>query len=114
LWNGGQPTCRAATFQSQDAYGRKKSVCLFGPIKEEKDMNEISAEAKELEWKNIFRIGGVSGLIVTAFFLIDMVVLVAFSPYPATASAWFDLLRTRRLVGILSLDIFVLAGFPFC
>jgi hypothetical protein len=43
-----------------------------------------------------------------------MIVLVVFSPYPETAKDWFDLLQNNRLVGLLSLDILVLAGFPLC
>lgn len=77
-------------------------------------MNEQNTEAKDLEWKRFFRLGGISALIVTAFFLIDMVILMALSPYPATASGWFELLQKNRPVGLLSLDIFVLAGFPLC
>jgi hypothetical protein len=77
-------------------------------------MGEFSTETKDVEWKSIFKIGGISALIVTAFFLIDMIVLVVFSPYPATANGWFVLLQNKRIVGLLSLDIFVLAGFPLC
>jgi hypothetical protein len=77
-------------------------------------MSEHNVEPERTEWQGIFRAGGISALIVTAFFLIDMVVLVAFSPYPETASGWFALLNGRRIAGILSLDIFVLAGFPLC
>jgi hypothetical protein len=84
------------------------------PIKEYYDMAENSIETKDTEWKSIFRIGGISALIVTAFFLIDMIVLVACGPYPQTANGWFVLLQNKRIVGVLSLDIFVLAGFPFC
>jgi hypothetical protein len=77
-------------------------------------MSEYSAETKEVEWKGMFKIGGISAFIVTAFFLIDMIVLVAFRPYPETANGWFVLLQNKRIVGVLSLDILVLAGFPLC
>jgi hypothetical protein len=77
-------------------------------------MTENSSETKDIEWKGMFRIGGVSALIVTAFFLVDMIVLVAFRPYPETANDWFVLLQNKRIVGLLSLDRFVLAGFPLC
>jgi len=77
-------------------------------------MNEHAFEQREIQWKGMFRIGGYSALIITAFFLIDMIVLVAFAPYPETAGGWFDLLHNNRIVGLLSLDIFVLAGFPLC
>ena len=77
-------------------------------------MSEHNVEPKDLEWGGIFRAGGISALIVTAFFLIDMVVLLAFRPYPETANDWFVLLHNNRIVGLLSLDIFVLAGFPLC
>jgi hypothetical protein len=77
-------------------------------------MAENGSETRDIEWKSMFRIGGISALIVTAFFLIDMIVLVVFRPYPETASGWFVLLQNKRIVGLLSLDIFVLAGFPLC
>jgi hypothetical protein len=77
-------------------------------------MGVNSSETNDVGWKRIFRIGGISALIVTAFFLLDMVVLVAFRPYPETADGWFVLLGNNRIVGLLSLDIFVLAGFPLC
>jgi hypothetical protein len=77
-------------------------------------MSDHNIELKYLDWKNMFKAGGISSLIVTAFFLIDMVVLVAFQPYPETANDWFVLLSNNRIVGLLSLDIFVLAGFPLC
>jgi len=77
-------------------------------------MGEFSTETRDVEWKLMFKIGGISALVVTAFFLIDMIVLVALSPYPATANGWFVLLQNNRIAGLLSLDIFVLAGFPLC
>ena len=77
-------------------------------------MGEHRSETKDWGWKSVYRIGGISALIITAFFLIDIVVLVAFQPYPETAKDWFLLLQNKRIVGLLSLDIFVLAGFPFC
>src|SRR5512136_413858 len=77
-------------------------------------MTENVSETRQVEWKGMFRFGGVSALIITAFFLIDMIVLVAFRPYPETANDWFVLLQDKRMVGLLSLDIFVLAGFPLC
>ena len=77
-------------------------------------MSEYSTETKDVGWKSMFRIGGISALLVTAFFLIDMIVLVAFMPYPETANGWFVLLQNKRIVGLLSLDVFVLAGFPLC
>jgi hypothetical protein len=83
-------------------------------IEEDQGMGEHGIETKDMEWKSIFRIGGVSALLVTAFFLIDMIALVAFSPYPETANGWFLLLQNNRIIGLLSLDIFVLAGFPLC
>jgi len=77
-------------------------------------MDEHVVGPGDVEWKGMFRVGGFSALIITAFFLIDMIVLVAFMPYPETASDWFVLLHNNRIVGLLSLDIFVLAGFPLC
>lgn len=77
-------------------------------------MSAQTTESTNFEWKSMFKLGGVSALIITAFFLLDMIVLVAFSPYPETAEEWFALLQSNRLVGLLSLDILVLAGFPFC
>jgi len=77
-------------------------------------MDEHVVGPGDIEWKGMFRVGGFSALILTAFFLIDMIVLVAFGPYPETASDWFMLLHNNRIIGLLSLDIFVLAGFPLC
>ena len=77
-------------------------------------MVEQYTETKDMEWKSMFKVGGVSALIITAFFLLDMIVLVVFSPYPETARGWFELLQNKRMVGLLSLDILVLAGFPLC
>jgi hypothetical protein len=77
-------------------------------------MVDQSEETKNTEWKSMFKMGGVSALIITALFLLDMIVLVAFSPYPETAKDWFDLLQNNRLVGLLSLDILILAGFILC
>ena len=37
-------------------------------------MREFNTEIQSIEWKSMFKIGGISALLVTAFFLIDMIV----------------------------------------
>jgi hypothetical protein len=67
----------------------------------------------ESTWKSLYKIGGVSALILIVYSLITMVVVVFIGGLPGTAAEAFDLLERNRIVGLLRLDALTMLIIPF-
>jgi len=59
--------------------------------------------------RTMYRAAGVAAILVLAIFPLQMSVFALAWPPPDTAQAYFDLLRDRPLVGLLSLDVLLMA-----
>lgn len=59
--------------------------------------------------KSILLAGGIAAIVVLAIFPLQMSVFALAWPPPETAQAYFDLLRTSPMVGLLSLDVLLMA-----
>ena len=59
-------------------------------------------------WKSLYRVGGAAALISAVFIPIQIMVFIAWPP-PSTVIGWFTLFQTNRLVGLLDLDLLLVA-----
>jgi len=67
-------------------------------------------EAANVQWKGLYRLGGVTAMVTSVLFLSDIVVLVTGVPMPGSASELFALLQANRVAGILELFFTDLVG----
>jgi hypothetical protein len=66
--------------------------------------------AADDRWRVLFRAGGVAALLSALFIPIQIVVFVASNPpFDGTAADWFALLSDDRLVGLVDLDLLLVA-----
>jgi hypothetical protein len=71
---------------------------------------EPHAETSASSWKWLYRIAGVAALISAVFIPIQVIVFVAWPPpLGGTVSDWFTLFQTNRLVGLIDLDLLLVA-----
>jgi hypothetical protein len=64
----------------------------------------------ETHWIWLFRVGGWAALVSVVFIPIAVAVY-ATSPPPSTVQDWFALFQSNKLVGLLDLDLLMLAGY---
>ena len=64
------------------------------------------------KWKGIYKIGGVSALILLAYSLVTMVSMFVVGGQPETALEGFAMLQANRLKGLLRLDMLTILVFP--
>jgi hypothetical protein len=64
----------------------------------------------ELHWSRLYKISGVTTIVMMVLFLIDTICWIAFGPYPSSAEGWFSLLQENRLIGLLLLNFPTLYG----
>lgn len=71
---------------------------------------EVSSEleAADAEWATLYRVGGVAAIISAVFVPIQIAVFVV-SPPPSTAAGWFALFQRSWLLGLLDMDLLLLA-----
>ncbi len=62
------------------------------------------------EWGSLCRIGGLAAMGVLALVPIQMIVYFVWPP-PTTVIAWFELLQSNALVGLLDLDLLMIADY---
>lgn len=62
----------------------------------------------DLAWKGLYRVGGVAALLVATFVPAQVVVFVL-SPPPSTVIGWFALFRDSPLLGLLDMDLLLIA-----
>ena len=67
-------------------------------------------ETANVQWKDLYRLGGVTALITSVLFFSDIVVLVTGVPMPGSASELFALMQGNRVAGILELFFTDLIG----
>jgi hypothetical protein len=59
-------------------------------------------------WKSLYNVGGAAALISAVFLPIQIVVFIAF-PLPDSVIGWFTLFQHNRLVGLVDLDLLLVA-----
>lgn len=67
-----------------------------------------SIETSDSRWKDLCRIGGAAALISAVFIPIQVIVFILWPP-PSTPIAWFTLFQNNRLVGLIDLDLLLVA-----
>lgn len=77
----------------------------------------VSSDASEVHWHYLYRTAAIAGLITVALFLFQIVAFFAWPP-PSTVAGHFDLLHSRVLVGLISLDFLIIVdevlAIPIC
>jgi hypothetical protein len=73
-------------------------------------MKTDSVENKDANWKGLYKIAGVTTLVLMVFFLFDIIIWGVFGPYPVSAEGWFRLLQENKHVGLLLLSLPTLFG----
>jgi hypothetical protein len=75
-------------------------------------MDQVAGnQIADTEWKDLYKLGGWSALIVGALFMIEMIVYIASSaPSLADAGGWFMLFQKNRLLGLVDFGILEFFG----
>ncbi|MGZ3639442.1 MAG: hypothetical protein ACXVCX_16565 [Ktedonobacterales bacterium] len=68
------------------------------------------AERVEPAWRPLYRAAGVAALLSIAFIFLAIIVFIA-NPPPTTITAWFALFQRNGLLGLLDLDLLMLAAY---
>lgn len=63
-------------------------------------------EIPDSRWGNIYIVAGIAALI-TGFLIVLQMVFFIISPPPNTVSGFFELFQENRVLGLLSLDLFI-------
>jgi hypothetical protein len=71
-------------------------------------MNETYAEIADSDWNWLYKIGGAAALLSVVFFPIQIAVYLI-SPPPDTVIGWFRLFQENKLIGLLDLDLLLIA-----
>ena len=68
----------------------------------------VATPAGDPTWKSLYNVGGAAALISAVFLPIQIVVFIAF-PLPDSVIGWFTLFQHNRLVGLVDLDLLLVA-----
>ena len=68
------------------------------------NVKESQSAVKDSNGTILYKLAGVTALVLLAYSLVTMVLMVTFGGQPQTAQAVFAMLQTNRLVGFLRLD----------
>ncbi len=71
-------------------------------------LNEAKIEAADASWNWLYKIGGAAALLSVVFFPIQIAVFMI-SPPPDTVIGWFRLFQENKLIGLLDLDLLLIA-----
>lgn len=71
-----------------------------------------NTETSDSRWKDLYKIGGAAALISAVFIPIQVIVFIAWPP-PSTPIGWFTLFQNNRLVGLIDLDLLLVADNVF-
>lgn len=66
----------------------------------------------DITWKSLYKIGGLTALILLIYSLVTMVLLVTIDGQPESAQEGFTMLQNNRLVGLLRLDVLTILVIP--
>ena len=61
-------------------------------------------------WRSLLRVGGAAALTVIAFMVIQIFIFITWPP-PSTAIDWFSLFQNNALVGLLDMDLLLIADY---
>ena len=67
----------------------------------------LLSEVSEVRWHSLYRIAAVAALISVAIFLVQIVAFFVWPP-PSTVAGHFALLQSHPLIGLISLDFFII------
>jgi hypothetical protein len=71
---------------------------------------ESQAEIVDASWKSLYKVGGAAALLSAVFIPIQVIVFIAWPPPLAgTAGDWFGLFQTNPLIGLIDLDLLLVA-----
>jgi hypothetical protein len=70
--------------------------------------NVADAETANSRWNWLYKVGGAAALIIAVFIPIQIIVFVAWPP-PSTVIDYFTLFQNNRLLGLLDLDLLLIA-----
>jgi hypothetical protein len=65
----------------------------------------VTAESR---WTWLYRVGGAAALITAIFLPIQIIVFLLYPP-PSTITGWFALFQSNKLIGLLDLDLLMIA-----
>jgi hypothetical protein len=88
-----------------------KTSSMISPSASLLRTDESNAETADSTWYSLYRVGGASGVIAGALFLIEMIFYIASAaPSLTDAAGWFTLFHNNRLVGLVDFGILELYG----
>jgi len=83
---------------------------LETPLASQPRLQAGVAERVEPAWKPLYRAAGVAALLSIAFTFVAVIVFIA-NPPPTTITAWFALFQRNGVLGLLDLDLLMLAAY---
>ncbi|MGZ3585515.1 MAG: hypothetical protein ACXVCT_22465 [Ktedonobacterales bacterium] len=87
------------------------SASILGSPSASEPRREVAvAERVEPAWKPLYRAAGVAALLSIAFTFLAVIVFIA-NPPPTTITAWFALFQRNGLLGLVNLDLLMLATY---
>lgn len=85
------------------------STSIVVPPSSEPRQAEV-ADRVEPTWEPLYRAAGVAALLSIVFTFLAVIVFII-NPPPTTINAWFDLFQRNGLLGVLDLDLLMLATY---
>ncbi len=82
---------------------------IGSPSASQQHMDEPRAAAGAV-WRPLYRVGGAAALLSVVFILAAAVVFIAW-PIPTTLEAWFARYQQNALIGLLNLDLLLVASY---
>jgi len=77
--------------------------------------DKVNSKAVDSKWKSLYKVGGVSALIIGILLIVEMIFYIATSaPSLADVAGWFALFQNNRFVGLIDfgiLELYALALF---
>ncbi len=71
-------------------------------------MSEVKTETSPANWSWLFKAGAAASLLTVVFLPIQIAVFLIY-PLPSTVTGWFALFQSSKLVGLLDLDLLLMA-----
>lgn len=71
-------------------------------------MDPLKTETADSTWRSLYKAGAFAALLSVVFFPIQIIVFLV-NPPPGTINAWFTLFQNHKLIGLLDLDLLLVA-----